>query len=80
MAFPGSEDRRFCANCREYVPYLWSPQASYCVRCGSPAQLFSGEDLSAFRRASGIPLRGFGRVRGATRAVERGQSELERLG
>lgn len=73
-------DRRYCPSCRAYVPYLWSPQATYCVRCGALADLFSQDDLTAFRKSSGIPARGFVRLRGAARAAARSLHEGAEVG
>jgi len=41
-------DRKYCTNCREYVPYLQSMEHSYCAVCGSQVRLFSEEDWNAF--------------------------------
>ncbi len=43
-------DRRWCRNCRAYVPYLLSPNEAWCTRCGSPVALFSEEDRAQFER------------------------------
>lgn len=45
------EDRRFCVSCRDYVRYLRSPQATYCVQCGTVVRLFSEDDWGAFQRS-----------------------------
>jgi hypothetical protein len=41
-------DRKWCAACEEYVPYLMSLDTSYCAQCGGEARLFSKEDWQAF--------------------------------
>ena len=38
------DDRKFCHECEEYVPYLMSTDHSYCVKCGAEVRLFSKED------------------------------------
>ena len=51
------DDRRFCASCATYVPFLVSPHASYCARCGERVALFSPDDMSRFRSTtSSSPL------------------------
>ncbi len=45
------EDTRYCPRCQEYVRYLQSPQASYCVACGARVVLFSQEDRARFKRS-----------------------------
>jgi hypothetical protein len=44
-------EKKFCAHCCQYVPYLASIQRSYCALCGNTVNLFSREDWSKFRRA-----------------------------
>ncbi len=44
------EDRRFCADCQDYVHYLLSLTAAYCVRCGGRVRILSGVDLERLRR------------------------------
>lgn len=44
------EDTKYCPCCREYVLYLKSPVANYCVDCGSKVRLFSAADKRAFNR------------------------------
>ena len=41
-------DRKFCADCNTYVPYLMSVDRSYCAQCGQPVRLFSREDWATF--------------------------------
>ena len=45
------QDRKWCALCDEYVPYLRSETQSYCVSCGAPVRLFSAEDHRSFQAA-----------------------------
>lgn len=40
--------KKYCPSCREYVRYLQSIDASYCVDCGSKVRLFSSDDKKAF--------------------------------
>jgi DNA-directed RNA polymerase subunit RPC12/RpoP len=42
------DDRKYCLECDQYVPYLMSAEHSYCSNCGSRVQLFSKEDWSQF--------------------------------
>ena len=44
------DDRRWCEACSTYVPYLLSPSASWCTRCGRKVGLFSEPDRSRFER------------------------------
>ncbi len=41
-------DRKWCAACEEYVPYLMSLDTSYCASCGGEVRLFSKEDWTVF--------------------------------
>lgn len=43
-------DRKFCAHCNQYVPYLMSVDKSYCASCGNEVRLFSKEDWSSFHQ------------------------------
>lgn len=43
------EDRRFCPCCDTYVSFLSSPEASYCVNCGSQCKVLSPQDLAWVR-------------------------------
>ncbi|MBI3820192.1 MAG: hypothetical protein HY286_15970 [Planctomycetes bacterium] len=45
-------EKKFCANCHQYVPYLASMSRSYCAICGQQVNLFSKEDWQKFRRGS----------------------------
>jgi len=42
------DDRKFCHDCDDYVPYLMSMDSSYCVQCGAQVRLFSKEDWGEF--------------------------------
>jgi hypothetical protein len=42
------DDRKFCHDCDEYVPYLMSTEHSYCTHCGAQVKLFSKEDWGRF--------------------------------
>ncbi|MCK6446713.1 MAG: hypothetical protein L6Q99_10010 [Planctomycetes bacterium] len=44
-------DRKFCAHCQNYVPYLMSVDKSFCVQCGGEVRLFSQADWQAFNQA-----------------------------
>lgn len=49
MELPGYyTETKYCPKCRDYVRYLRSMQACYCVECGSKVHLFSLEDRKAF--------------------------------
>ena len=41
-------DRKFCAECQDSVPYLHSIEQSYCAVCGAKVRLFNDEDWTAF--------------------------------
>ncbi len=41
-------DRKFCDQCDDYVPYLPSMEHSYCADCGSEVRLFSEQDWEHF--------------------------------
>jgi len=57
-------DRKYCAACQEYVPYLMSTEHSYCAQCGAQVRLFSDADWTAFnesvlaKRKGGRPRKG----------------------
>ena len=42
-------DRKYCEDCCEYVPYLQGMEQSYCTQCGSQVRLFSAEDWDEFQ-------------------------------
>lgn len=42
------DDRKFCTQCNDYVPYLMSMDHSYCVECGGQVRLFSKADWTEF--------------------------------
>ena len=42
------DDRKYCHDCQDYVPYLMSMEHSYCANCGTQVRLFSKEDWGAF--------------------------------
>ena len=44
-------DRKYCSECDEYVPYLQSMENSYCAVCGSKVRLFSDADWEAFNES-----------------------------
>ena len=44
-------ESKYCPRCNEYVRFLMSLQASYCVHCGSRVHLFSRKDQDAFLRS-----------------------------
>jgi predicted amidophosphoribosyltransferase len=48
-------EKKFCARCRDYVPYLASLSRSYCAVCGNPVNLFSKEDWQSFRKRIAKP-------------------------
>ncbi len=41
-------EKKFCDQCNDYVAFLMSVNASYCVHCGSKVRLFSGKDREQF--------------------------------
>ncbi|MFO1011597.1 MAG: hypothetical protein U1F29_16170 [Planctomycetota bacterium] len=68
-------ERRYCAACTDYVPFLASPFACFCARCGGPSFLFSPTDMERFRddvRASMSAPRGGVQL---VRAAKHGKSE-----
>lgn len=42
-------DRKYCPSCDDYVSYLASIEASYCIQCGAEVRLFSEGDWDRFR-------------------------------
>ena len=44
-------DRKYCHECDEYVPYLRSMEHSYCVQCGTEVRLFSRDDWERFHES-----------------------------
>jgi hypothetical protein len=44
-------DRKYCTECRAYVPYLQSLEHSYCANCGRSVRLFSEKDWQAFHES-----------------------------
>ena len=42
------QEKKWCEGCNEYVRYLMSVNDSYCIRCGTQVQLFSGKDAERF--------------------------------
>ena len=44
-------DRKFCQDCGDYVPYLQSIEHSYCAVCGAQVRLFSDEDWDLFHES-----------------------------
>jgi len=57
-------DKKWCARCADYVPYLMSVEHSYCIECGAEVRLFSKDDWREFsadlaeRKAKGAGKRG----------------------
>ena len=47
------DDRKFCTDCNDYVPYLASIDRSYCIQCGAEVRLFSTEDWERFQNGLG---------------------------
>jgi hypothetical protein len=45
------EDQKYCAGCGQYVQYLMSVEASYCIHCGERVHLFSREDWESFNQS-----------------------------
>ena len=45
------KDQKYCPRCHDYVKYLQSLDASFCVECGAKVRLFSAEDKRAFLRS-----------------------------
>lgn len=65
-------DRKFCAQCNDYVAYLMSLDNSYCAECGGEVRLFSESDWQVFnesmqsrRPKGGRPRKNQGRNREA---------------
>lgn len=42
------EEKKWCASCNSYQPYLMSVNHSYCMVCGSQVRLFSKADAARF--------------------------------
>jgi|TARA_B100001750_G_scaffold244801_1_gene262983 hypothetical protein len=40
--------KRYCPKCRDYVRFLQSLKAAYCVDCGARVRLFNPQDKKAF--------------------------------
>lgn len=45
------QDQKYCPRCHDYVRYLQSVDASFCVACGAKVRLFSAADKRAFLRS-----------------------------
>ncbi len=45
------QDKKYCPRCADYVRYLQSVDASFCVACGAKVRLFSAADKRAFLRS-----------------------------
>jgi len=45
------QDKKYCPRCHDYVRYLQSVDASFCVECGAKVRLFSAADKRAFLRS-----------------------------
>ncbi|MEZ6018124.1 MAG: hypothetical protein R3F49_23670 [Planctomycetota bacterium] len=41
-------DKKWCASCANYVPYLMSIEHSFCITCGAEVRLFSEDDWRSF--------------------------------
>ncbi len=41
-------EKKWCAQCNDYVRYLMSVNHSYCISCGAPVRMFSKEDQRRF--------------------------------
>lgn len=44
------KDSKYCPRCHDYVRYLQSLDASFCIDCGAKVRLFSAADKRAFLR------------------------------
>jgi len=42
------KDSKYCPRCHDYVRYLQSLDASFCIDCGAKVRLFSAADKRAF--------------------------------
>ena len=42
------DEQKYCPKCDDYVRYLQSLTASYCVECGGKVSLFSRKDRKKF--------------------------------
>lgn len=68
-------DRKWCAACDAYVPYLMSISTSYCAECGGEVRLFNKEDWEAFSETmSARRARPSGRRKKATPAPKKRDS------
>lgn len=45
------QETKYCPRCNDYVRYLMSLSACYCVNCGSRVHLFSRKDQDSFLRS-----------------------------
>jgi len=45
------KDTKYCPRCHDYVRFLQSLEASFCVSCGGKVRLFSAADKRAFLRS-----------------------------
>jgi hypothetical protein len=41
-------ETKWCPQCKTYVRYMMSVNASYCAACGAAVRLFNKEDLERF--------------------------------
>ena len=62
-------DRRWCAACAAYVPYLLSPSNAWCTRCGRPVTLFSDPDQARFERSLAVERGWSSRLREESQSV-----------
>jgi hypothetical protein len=44
-------DKKYCQDCGDYVPYLHSIDTSYCAVCGAKVRLFSDNDWESFHES-----------------------------
>jgi|MDSW01.2.fsa_nt_gb hypothetical protein len=45
------DETKYCPKCKDYVLYLMSLDANYCLDCGTKVRLFSNVDKRAFKKA-----------------------------
>ncbi len=45
------QESKYCPRCDDYVRFLQSLEACFCVECGAKVRLFSPTDKRAFVRA-----------------------------
>ncbi|MDA0667444.1 MAG: hypothetical protein O3A95_02130 [Planctomycetota bacterium] len=44
------KESKYCSRCHDYVRYLQSLDASFCIDCGAKVRLFSAADKRTFQK------------------------------